>query len=118
MLLFYKYKSYYFVIFAEIVLVSVESSFGTLRYQNCINAQKSGLIEEYLVSLNITNNLLKWKAIETKTNDNYVTVDNYIAGKTVINVTIRSSNQAGVSSAQSQLIDFDVCAISKSGFLK
>ena len=68
------------------------------------------------MSLNITNKLKKRKIIETKTTNNYITVKNYIPGESVINVTIKSSNRAGISLPESQIIDFDVCTISQSGF--
>ena len=76
--------------------------------------QKSGIIEEYLVSLNITHKLTKRKIIETKTKNNYITLENYIPGESVINVAVKSSNRAGISLPESQIIDFDVCAIAKS----
>ena len=78
------------------------------------NPQKSGIIEEYLVSLNITNKLTKREIIETKTTNNYITVESYVPGESVINITVKSSNRAGISLPESQIIDFDVCAIPKS----
>jgi len=67
--------------FRPIVNATCSNSTADRGQMLLLSWKKSGLIEEYLVSLNITNNLLKWEAIETKTNDNYVTVDNYIAGQ-------------------------------------
>merc|ERR1719376_286538 len=80
--------------------------------------KKSGIIEEYLVSLNITNKFTKREIIETKTTNNYITVKNDVPGESVINITVKSSNRAGISLPESQIIDFDVCAIPKSFVIK